>query len=159
MPRVTAAIGLCMSLVVGAWADSVQAKPAQTHFSDDDLHCLAITMYFEARAEGPEGMQAVAAVVLNRVRHPAFPRTICGVVRQGGEKAGCQFSYWCDGKSDVPANAVAWAEAKDLAENILSASVSDPTDGALFFHAKFIATPWVTKRTRTVQIGRHVFYR
>ena len=158
MPRVTAAIALCLLVMIAAGVGSARAE-AQKRFSADDVQCLALTMYFEARAEGAEGMSAVAAVVLNRVRHPAFPRTICGVVHQGGESAGCQFSYWCDGKSDVPTNGEAWAEAKDLAEEILSASVNDPTEGALFFHAKFIATPWVAKRTRTVQIGRHIFYR
>jgi|MDTD01.2.fsa_nt_gb N-acetylmuramoyl-L-alanine amidase len=159
MPRVTAAIGFCLFVMIAAWAQSVRAEPVQKHYTDDDLQCLAATMYFEARAEGTEGMRAVAAVVLNRVRHPAFPQTICGVVHQGGEQAGCQFSYWCDGKSDIPKNAKVWTEAKALAREILSASIADPTGGALFFHAKFIPTPWVAKRTRTVQIGRHIFYR
>ena len=121
--------------------------------------CLALAMYWEAKAEGAEGMMAVGAVVLNRVAHREFPGTVCGVVTQGGEKPPCQFSWWCDGKSDEPREAEAWATARDLAPAMLSQRPSDPTLGGLFFHASNIAVPWRSKRERTVQIGRHIYYR
>jgi N-acetylmuramoyl-L-alanine amidase len=122
-------------------------------------HCLALAMYWEAKSEGPSGMRAVAAVVLNRVAHPDFPDTVCGVVKQGGEEPPCQFSWWCDGKSDRPTEARAWATAQQIAARVLQGPPSDRTFGALFFHNTAIEAPWVHKRQRTVQIGRHIFYR
>jgi spore germination cell wall hydrolase CwlJ-like protein len=67
-----------------------------------ELRCLALTLYWEARAEKRDAMEAVAWVVLNRRKNPEFPKTICAVVREGGEKPPCQFSYWCDGKAETP---------------------------------------------------------
>ena len=128
-----------------------------TRIAQSPQHCLALAMYWEAKSEGPEGMLAVAAVVLNRVAHPEFPDTVCGVVKQGGESPPCQFSWWCDGKSDQPTEAHAWATATRIAERALRSPPSDLTDGALFFHNISIETPWT--RERTVQIGQHVFYR
>ncbi len=121
--------------------------------------CLALAMYWEAKAEGAEGMIAVGAVVLNRVAHAEFPDSVCGVVTQGGEKPPCQFSWWCDGKSDNPTEAEAWATASELAPALLTELPHDPTMGGLFFHASNIAMPWRIKRERTVQIGRHIYYR
>lgn len=121
--------------------------------------CLALALYWEAKAEGRDGMLAVASVILNRVAHPEFPDTVCGVVEQGGETAPCQFSWWCDGKSDRPTEAAAWRQARDTAAHALLAPPRDRTRGALFFHSVDIAEPWRVPRQRTVQIGRHVFYR
>jgi spore germination cell wall hydrolase CwlJ-like protein len=104
-------------------------------------------------------MLAVASVVLNRRAHPEFPDTVCGVVKQGGEQPPCQFSWWCDGASDLPTEAKAWDLAQALAEKCLSQAPRDVTRGALFFHANYVAKPWRRPRTRTVQIGRHIFYR
>jgi spore germination cell wall hydrolase CwlJ-like protein len=104
-------------------------------------------------------MTAVASVVLNRVAHPQFPATVCAVVKQGGEVPPCQFSWWCDGKSDRPVEARAWATASRLAARALHQPPSERTRGALFFPSSAIDTPWVRKRQRTVRIGRHVFYR
>ena len=126
---------------------------------DDPRHCLALALYWEARTEGPDGMLAVASVVLNRVAHPEFPSTVCAVVRQGGEQPPCQFSWWCDGKSDRPTDPQAWGLAQRLARAALAEPPPDRTRGALFFHNTSIATPWLRKRTRTAQIGRHIFYR
>jgi N-acetylmuramoyl-L-alanine amidase len=127
--------------------------------SDDEARCLALTLYWEAKSEGAEGMRAVASVVLNRVAHPAFPSSVCAVVTQGGEQPPCQFSWWCDGKSDRPTDPQAWRLAQRLAKAALADPPPDRTRGALFFHNTSIATPWAQKRVRTAQIGRHVFYR
>jgi N-acetylmuramoyl-L-alanine amidase len=138
---------------------SAPAAQGMTRISQDAEHCLALAMYWEAQNEGPEGMRAVASVVLNRVAHPEFPDTVCGVVTQGGETPPCQFSWWCDGKSDRPTDPRAWATATRIAEQVLQGAPSDLTRGALFFHNTAIESPWRYKRQRTVQIGRHVFYR
>ena len=87
-------------------------------------------------------MLAVASVVLNRVAHPQFPDTVCGVVKQGGEQPPCQFSWWCDGKSDVPRDAELWRLAQRLAAKLLTDPPEDPTRGALFFHSADIAVSW-----------------
>ncbi|HSA80911.1 MAG TPA: cell wall hydrolase [Geminicoccaceae bacterium] len=133
------------------------AEAAPTH--QDPAHCLALALYWEAKSEGPAGMLAVAAVVLNRVAHPQFPDTVCAVVTEGGETPPCQFSWWCDGKSDRPTEQHAWTLAQRLARSVVAAPPHDPTRGALFFHNTSISTPWVRRRERTVQIGRHMFYR
>lgn len=135
------------------------AGPAAASTSAKQARCLALAMYWEAKTEGEEGMLAVASVVLNRVADAQFPGSVCAVVKQGGEAPPCQFSWWCDGKSDRPTEADAWATASRIADRAMRQPPSDRTDGALFFHSTAINAPWVRKRQRTVQIGRHVFYR
>jgi spore germination cell wall hydrolase CwlJ-like protein len=104
-------------------------------------------------------MEAVAWVVLNRRKNPEFPKTICAVVREGGEKPPCQFSYWCDGKAETPQNDEAWKRTRKIATDMLENPSRDPTGRALFFHSSDIAPPWTKERKRTAQIGRHIFYR
>jgi N-acetylmuramoyl-L-alanine amidase len=149
---------LALAPLLLAWLAPWPAAGAASSF-DDASRCLALALYFEARTEGREGMLAVASVVLNRVAHPAFPNSVCAVVTQGGERPPCQFSWWCDGKSDRPTDPQAWSLAKRLARSALADPPPDRTRGALFFHNTSIATPWLRKRVRTAQIGRHVFYR
>ncbi|HEX7034620.1 MAG TPA: cell wall hydrolase [Pseudomonadales bacterium] len=127
--------------------------------SEAELDCLAHTLYWEAKSEGREGMVAVGWVVLNRQQSPEFPDGLCEVVYQGGETPPCQFSWWCDGKSDRPREADNWALAREVAARLLDEPPPDPTDGALFFHRSGIETPWRIPRTRTARIGGHVFYR
>jgi spore germination cell wall hydrolase CwlJ-like protein len=124
-----------------------------------ELRCLALTLYWEARAEKRHAMEAVAWVVLNRRKNPEFPKTICAVVREGGEKPPCQFSYWCDGKAETPQNDEAWKRTRKIATDMLENPSRDPTGGALFFHSSDIAPPWTKERKRTARIGRHIFYR
>lgn len=151
---VLATVCAVVSVAVGVSASAVAAAELSKQ-----EHCLALAMYWEAKAEGAEGMIAVGAVVLNRVTHAEFPGTVCGVVKQGGEQPPCQFSWWCDGKSDNPTEAEAWATARELAPALLTELPYDPTEGGLFFHASNIAVPWRVERERTVQIGRHIYYR
>ena len=124
-----------------------------------DFHCLAMNMYWEARGEGRRGMLAVGWVVLNRVRSSEFPATICAVVYQGGEQPPCQFSWWCDGRSDRPREHESWQAALAVAAELLSDPPPDVTNNALFYHAASIRNPWTRPRTRTAQIGDHIFYR
>ena len=140
------------------WSDPPSSVRAAS-VMDNPARCLALALYWEAKSEGAEGMRAVASVVLNRVAHPQFPDTVCGVVTQGGEDPPCQFSWWCDGKSDRPTEADAWRLAQQIAKATLAKRPADRTRGALFFHNTSIRTPWLRKRERTVQIGSHIFYR
>lgn len=121
--------------------------------------CLALAMYWEAKAEGRSGMRAVGHVVLNRTRDERFPDSPCAVVYEGGEGRGCQFSWYCDGRSDRPTEPRNWRVAQALAAELLSGQLDDTTQGSLFFHAKRLKTPWRVPRTKTVIVGNHVFYR
>ena len=132
-----------------------ERPPVSEHAQD--RHCLALAMYWEARGEGRTGMVAVGFVVRNRVRDPRFPNAVCDVVYEGGETPPCQFSWWCDGRSDRPTDATQWRRSLELAREMLTTSVEDPTQGALFFHSTAMASPW--RRTRTAKIGNHIFYR
>lgn len=113
-------------------------------------------MYWEARGEGREGMLAVGSVVLNRVADSRFPDSACNVVYQGGETPPCQFSWWCDGRSDRPTDREQWAVSLAVAEELLTTHPPDPTNGALFFHNTSIRAPW--RRMLVARIGNHVFY-
>jgi N-acetylmuramoyl-L-alanine amidase len=156
MPWLCVRLALLLTLVLA----SLPARPAAaTGGAAEAEQCLALALYWEAKAEGETGMLAVAAVVLNRTAHPAFPDEVCAVVTEGGETPPCQFSWWCDGRSDRPTEAQAWTQARGLAAKAIATPPPDPTGGALFFHNTAISNPWVRKRQRTVQIGRHVFYR
>ena len=152
----TLATAVCLG--IGLAAGPGNPASAEAVLTKEE-RCLALAMYWEAKAEGADGMIAVGAVVLNRVAHREFPDSVCGVVHQGGEQPPCQFSWWCDGKSDEPREAEAWATASELAPSLLTELPYDPTKGGLFFHSSNIEVPWRVKRERTVQIGRHIYYR
>ena len=124
------------------------------------LECLATNIYFEARNQITEGKVAVGHVVMNRVAAKAFPNSVCEVVHQGGEETlhRCQFSWWCDGKSDAITNKKAWASAKDIARKVYWGHLEDPTSGALWYHADYVSPYWRTAFEQTTQIGSHLFY-
>ncbi len=127
----------------------------------EDLNCLALNIYFEARSEPRQGKLAVAHVVMNRMASRHFPGSICGVVQQGGEKVRhrCQFSWWCDGQSDKPVNARSWQESQALARLVYWNASEDPTNGALWYHADYVKPYWRTAYQQGPKIGRHIFYR
>lgn len=143
---------LGVGLIVGC-ADTRKAV------SDEQLDCLALALYWEARGDGRRGMTAVGWTVLNRVDSPKFPATPCAVVQQGGENPPCQFSWWCDGKSDRPRNPKSWENARALAEELLRDPPADPTHGALFFHHTNSRPYWAKSMQKTATVGSHVFYR
>lgn len=124
-----------------------------------DLDCLTQAVYFEARGEGAAGMQAVAQVVLNRVRHPAFPKTVCGVVFQGAADSGCQFSFACDGSMHRGTEPGAWKRARDIAAKALSGHVMAEVGNATHFHTTAVQPGWRANMLRIAQVGSHVFYR
>lgn len=125
-----------------------------------DLDCLTQAAYYEARGEGREGMQAVAQVVLNRARHPAFPKSVCGVVYQGaGRSTGCQFSFTCNGAMRGAVNRAAWNRARDVASKALSGAVFAPVGNATHFHTTGVSPGWRNALIRVNQVGQHLFYR
>jgi spore germination cell wall hydrolase CwlJ-like protein len=125
-----------------------------------DLECLTQAAYYEARGEGRDGMEAVAQVVLNRVRHPAFPKSICGVVFQGAAlRSGCQFSFTCDGSMRGRVNPVAWDRARDVASRALSGAVFAQVGNATHFHTTGVSPGWRDALVQVSQVGHHLFYR
>jgi spore germination cell wall hydrolase CwlJ-like protein len=134
------------------------AGPAAAPFrakagSSRDLECLTEAVYYEARGEGAAGQAAVAQVVLNRVRHPAFPKSICGVVFQG-----CQFSFACNGAMRANRESGAWNRAQRIATQALSGAVMANVGNATHFHTVNVAPNW-SNLLRVGQVGLHVFYR
>lgn len=123
------------------------------------LVCLARAVYFEARGRDEQDLRAVAHVVLNRVENPRFPDTVCDVVKQGGQEAPCQFSWWCDGRSDIAEHRGEYDHAVRVARAALMGESEDPTDGAHFFHHRRVSPAWSKRAQRTVRIGPHIFYR
>jgi hypothetical protein len=123
-----------------------------------DTQCLAQAVYYEARGESPSGQAAVAQVVLNRLRHPAFPKTICGVVFQH-VGADCQFSFACNGAMREPLDRAAWGRAKAVADRALSGAVMAEVGAATHFQAVRSESGWASSLAEVAQIGEHIFYR
>jgi spore germination cell wall hydrolase CwlJ-like protein len=124
------------------------------------LQCLTAAVYYEARSEGFEGQRAVAQVVLNRARHPAFPNSVCGVVYQGSKRrTGCQFSFTCDGSLRARREPAAWAQARKVAGAALAGSVYGPVGHATHYHASYVQPWWAASLHRAVSVGSHIFYR
>ena len=124
------------------------------------LTCLTQAVYYEAASEGVEGGRAVAQVILNRVRHPAFPATICGVVYQGSDRpTGCQFSFTCDGSLLRSAEAAIMQRSRWIAEKALAGAVFAEVGHSTHYHANYVLPYWADSLDKTAQIGRHLFYR
>lgn len=156
---------LSLALASLAQAEATPAPPpaeaaAETSIPLSEVDCLALNVYWEARSESRTGQAAVAAVTLNRVAHPAFPDTVCDVVKQG-EDAGrhrCQFSWLCDGRDDTPRETSAWQRARVVARLALARLLPDPTRGALWYHADHVRPGWSQSLALITQIGGHLFY-
>lgn len=126
---------------------------------DRALQCLTAAIYYEAASEPDAGQQAVAQVILNRARHPAFPGTVCGVVYQGSEHAGCQFSFACDGAMmRVPAR-TAWIRAARAAGMALAGYVYAPVGLATHYHTYAVTPAWNRSMVMTDVVGAHFFHR
>lgn len=122
--------------------------------------CLAAAIYYEARFESLDGQRAVAQVVLNRVRHPAYPNSVCGVVFQGSNRTtGCQFTFTCDGAMGRPPEANDWARARQIAEAALSGYVMKGVGNATHYHANYVAPYWSPSLMKVATVGAHIFYR
>lgn len=126
---------------------------------NDAITCLSRTIYWEARGEAAASMEAVASVVMNRLGHEGFPNTICEVVRQGREQGACQFSWWCDGRSDVAKEDDVYAIAKEVTRKALNRQLPDRTGGAMYFHQRTVNPGWSKKYIKTAEVGEFVFYK
>lgn len=132
----------------------------QAEFEERERRCLATAIYFEARGEPERGQIAVAQVILNRVRSPLFPQTICGVVYQGQMRKGCQFSFACDGRSDNPRNKAQWETSQTLSRRIMSGELWLPEVGySTFYHANYVSPRWARRMSKVDRIGAHIFYK
>jgi spore germination cell wall hydrolase CwlJ-like protein len=125
------------------------------------IDCLAQAVYYEARSESEGGQRAVAQVVLNRVRHPAWPNSVCGVVYQGPMRAGggCQFTFTCDGSLAVRPGGPNWAAAQRIAMEALGGRGYDPVGLSTHYHTSAVFPAWAPRLTKTAVIGAHIFYR
>ncbi|MGZ2412536.1 cell wall hydrolase [Sphingomonas sp. F9_3S_D5_B_2] len=123
------------------------------------LLCLTQAVYYEAGYEPLQGRRAVAQVVLNRVRHPGFAKSICGVVFQGAATGTCQFSFVCNGALDRRPEPRAWREAELIARQALSGYVEASVGEATHYHADYVAPAWAPALAKVAAIGQHIFYR
>lgn len=142
---------------------------------DDELECLALNIYHEARSESLAGQYAVADVTMNRVRDRRYPSTICGVVKQAvlsqwgldrgmeiPRKNMCQFSWYCDGLSDEPVETYSWLRAKDIAHDMIYLrKYNGMTEGSTHYHANYVSPKWNSHPTMRLigRIGDHIFYK
>jgi spore germination cell wall hydrolase CwlJ-like protein len=124
------------------------------------LNCLTQAVYYEAGASGPAAGAAVAQVVLNRVRHPAFPKSVCGVVYEGSQlQTGCQFTFTCDGALQRGRDPAAWEEARKVALRALDGRVVAAVGTATYYHADYVFPAWATTLVKMATVGPHIFYR
>lgn len=123
------------------------------------LLCMTQAVYYEAGFEPLQGRRAVAQVVLNRLRHPAFPKSICGVVYQGARDPVCQFSFVCDGSLYRRPALGAWQEAEKVAAAAIDGYVEKSVGAATHYHADYVAPIWAPQLAKIAQIGAHIFYR
>lgn len=124
------------------------------------INCLASAVYYEAGNQDVDGERAVAQVVLNRVRHPAFPASVCGVVYQGSTRpTGCQFTFTCDGSLSRQPDAEGWHRAVQVAEAALSGSIYAPVGWATHYHADYVVPYWASTMAKSAVVGAHLFYR
>jgi hypothetical protein len=139
------------------------ARPLMARGSSEDrwraLQCLTAAIYYEAASEPDGGQRAVAQVVLNRVAHPAYPKTVCGVVYQGSERPSCQFSFACDGSMARVPMRVFWDRARRVAADALAGYVYAPVGLATHYHTTAIHPYWADSLSFIGTIGAHRFYR
>lgn len=156
----------------------IQVTPMNIEFKFDagptyrEVECLAQNIYFEARGEPHTGQVAVAYVAYNRVKDDRYPNTLCTVIKQGPIspwflmehdrvvplRNQCQFSWWCDGRSDQPKDMWAWGRAMDVAAGVINHKYEDPTDGALWYHNDEVDPDWAGAMLVTAKINKHTFY-
>jgi spore germination cell wall hydrolase CwlJ-like protein len=154
---------LCSSALVAA--SFYSSASAQTHAEEEpvrvhaSLGCLAAAIYHEARSEPEVGQRAVAQVIMNRLRHPAYPKTVCDVVLQGALRVtGCQFTFTCDGSLARRPQPRAWAKAMEIAADTLAGRNLAPVADATHYHTTAIRPYWASSLTKVAVLGSHIFY-
>ena len=153
--------------VNGVLPESEAANPAADPFvlrasaseKTAAVQCMTTAIYYEAALEPRAGQEAVAQVVLNRMRHPGYPKSVCGVVFQGSDRPGCQFSFACDGSMSRQPVQWAWRNAHDVAEQALDGFVMKQVGTATHYHTSWVVASWTPTLLKVGQIGAHIFFR
>jgi hypothetical protein len=164
-PDPTAVLGWLDGRALGQFAPGqhawVQNPLPQSVFDEKQQRCLALGVYFEARGESTDGQAAVAQVILNRVRNPTYPKTICGVVFQNEKvRNGCQFSFACDGRSDRVTEVAAWKTAQEIALDVTEGKIwIEEVGDSTHYHAGYVRPGWGGRMIQKDRLGQHIFYR
>jgi len=138
----------------------LRKKLSHVDFIRNETECLAKNIYFEANLESAEGKLAVATVTMNRVKSGLFPHTVCGVVLDQSSK-GCQFSWVCDGKTDIVRNRNDYIKSVELAEDVLLSNRRSRiiSPDVMYYHANYVEPKWAKTMKLFTTIGAHLFYR
>lgn len=146
-------------LAIAAPVFSLPAVGGDTFTRASAIDCMTAAIYYEAANEPVTGQRAVAQVIINRLRHPAFPNSVCGVVFQGSERAtGCQFTFSCDGSLARRPSKGLWLRARSVATAALGGLVETSVGHATHYHASYVLPYWAPKLTKVTTIGSHIFY-
>ena len=150
----------------------IMIYPLSLEASDpnNEIYCLAQNIYFEAGNQPLAGKVAVSQVVINRVEHPSYPDNICDVVYQAKLRVNwknefvpiknkCQFSWFCDGKSDDPVDSQTWLLSMHIARDVVQQKYGDITEGSTHYHSDKVDPYWASSLNRTVVINNHIFYK
>ena len=156
----------------GAFLMFILLFPTKVKASDanNDIYCMAQNIYFEAGNQPLAGKIAVAQVVLNRLEHPNYPTTMCDVIYQAKWKENwlgnlvpirhqCQFSWFCDGKSDDPVDSPTWMNSLKVAADVVQGKYGDITEGSTHYHSIYVNPYWADSLNETVIINEHIFYK
>lgn len=167
-----AVISTAIVVVAGFMTADASTSKNETHSPmeayNEQFQCLAKNIYFEARSESELAKRAVGWVTLNRVMSDDYPNSICDVVTQGVrnpdgsmKKNMCQFSWYCDGKSDIPQEEEEWREALRVAFMVQYnyGQFADPVEGATMYHATYVSPRWASQYQKVTRIDSHIFYR
>ena len=150
---------MVQAVLRGPSAPAEQA-PAEQQIDARQHACLSQAIYYEARGESQRGQVAVAEVVMNRVRSPYYPNSICGVVYQGSHRStGCQFTFTCDGSLNHRPRGRAWDRAQRVASAVMLGYTRPITQGATHYHTHAVNPVWNSGLVETTNVGDHVFYR
>jgi len=156
----------------GAFLMFILLFPTKVKASDanNEIYCMAQNIYFEAGNQPLAGKIAVAQVVINRTNHPNYPTTMCDVIYQAKWKENwlgnlvpirhqCQFSWFCDGKSDDPVDSPTWMNSLKVAADVVQGKYGDITEGSTHYHSVYVNPYWADSLNETVVINEHIFYK
>lgn len=150
-----------------ATTNIVLADAEKREIDKNEIECLALNIYFETRAVSLADAIAVSDVVMNRINSARYPNTVCEVVKQGHQDSQgnmlrhkCQFSWYCDGKSDTPKNYEAWERSVTVAYDMyVNRTYIGITEGSTHYHANYVSPIWSKQLQRITRVGSHIFYR
>ena len=160
--------GMLFGFLLGAVMFAIPS--AQASDANNEIYCLAQNIYFEAGNQPLAGKIAVSQVVINRVEHPSYPNDICDVIYEAKMRVNwkneivpvrhaCQFSWFCDGKSDDPVDSQTWLLSLHIARDVVQNKYGDITEGSTHYHSDKVNPYWASSLNRTVIINNHIFYK